>query len=402
VNHKEILMNEDSSTTGNGVRSESGSMDTAHKSRMNLDGQGEQGSAVPNVELWSRQGFVGEICVVDRPYPTFGYTTVSGPHAPHRLTIADLELPDRDDPSALPAPFMRSVSGVVLSASGRRRSTPWAIRNVECDEIHYIQDGEIDYVTDFGTITVSPGDFLHLPRAITYRVVPRSESTLSVIIETPEAAKLAPPAPFGMINLSASIKRPDPSRSSAEPGETTLLVKSFDGATVFTKPNDPMAIRRHLGGTVPVWKVNLRDVSPLTYVPHGGPPAHFLHTPSMDLLLYTLSARPGARPPLHHNADYDEVIFYVGGDDWGKVTEPGTLTWVPKGVTHWGPREDTNGHLAWLLEVGGTLRFTEAGLDAADLMETDQYAVHPAAARRTRRQDEHTTATELPSPVVSS
>ena len=55
-------MNEDSSTTGNGVRSESGSMDTAHKSRMNLDGQGEQGSAVPNVELWSRQGFVGESC----------------------------------------------------------------------------------------------------------------------------------------------------------------------------------------------------------------------------------------------------------------------------------------------------------------------------------------------------
>lgn len=64
---------------------------------------------------------------------------------------------------------------------------------------------------------------------------------------------------------------------------------------------------------------------------------------------------------MHHNADYDEVILYVGGDDWSKVTEPGNLTWVPKGVTHWGPREVTNGHLAWLLEVGGILRFTEAG-----------------------------------------
>lgn len=106
---------------------------------------------------------------------------------------------------------------------------------------------------------------------------------------------------------------------------------------------------------------------------------------------------------MHHNADYDEVILYVGGDDWGKVTEPGNLTWVPKDVTYWEPPEVTNVHLAWLLEVGGTLRFTEAGLDAADLMETDQYAVHlAAAAKRTRRQDEHTTATELPSPVVSS
>jgi homogentisate 1,2-dioxygenase len=360
-----------------GRRSASGSRDTAHVSRMNLDRSGESGPP-PNVELWSRQGFVGDICVVARPEPTFGYTTVSGPHAPHRLGIADLELPDRDDPSALPVPFMTSRTGVVLSASARRAPTPWSIRNVEGDEIHFVQDGELDYVTDFGTITVVPGDFLHLPRAVTYRVVPRSENTLTVMIETPEAAKLDPPAPFGMINMSRSVKRPDPSLSSALQGETTLLVKSFDGATLFTKPNDPMAIAAHIGGTIPVWKLNLADISPLTYVPHGGPPAHFLHTPSKDMLLYTLSARPGARPPLHHNADYDEVIFYAGGDAWGRVDEPGTLTWVPKGVTHWGPREDTAGHLSWLLEVGGTLRFTEAGLAKADLMETDEYDRHPS------------------------
>lgn len=377
-------MSEESTAAGNGARSENGSADTAHASRMNLDGHGKQGAAAPNVELWSRQGFVGDICVVERPHPTFGYTAVSGPHAPHRLAVADLDLPDRDDPSALPVPFMRSVSGVVLSASARRLPAPWAVRNVEADEIHFVQGGQLDYVTDFGTISVEPGDFLHLPRATTYRVEPKSGQTLTVIIETPEAAKLNPPAPFGMINLAASVKRPDPARSSSQQGETTLLVKSFDGATLFTKPGDPMAIRRHLGGTIPVWKVSLKDISPVTYVPHGGPPSHFVNTPSMDVLLYTLSARPGARPPLHHNADYDEVIFYAGGDDWGKVSEPGTLTWVPKGVTHWGPREDTGGHLAWLLEVGGTLRFTSAGLDAADLMETGEYGRHPASRRPAR------------------
>ena len=87
------------------------------------------------------------------------------------------------------------------------------------------------------------------------------------------------------------------------------------------------------------------------------------------------SSRTGARPPMHHNADYDELIFYVRGPGaYGAITQPGTLAGTPKSIGHWGPTEDVpEGYFAWLLESGGTFRLTPAGLAAARPMETGQF-----------------------------
>jgi homogentisate 1,2-dioxygenase len=92
-------------------------------------------------------------------------------------------------------------------------------------------------------------------------------------------------------------------------------------------------------------------------------------------MLYTLSARSGRRPPIHHNADYDEIVVYAAGPGaWGAISEPGTLTWVPKAVTHHGPNEDVpEGYQAWLLETRSTMRFTPLALRRAALMETGLY-----------------------------
>jgi homogentisate 1,2-dioxygenase len=196
-----------------------------------------------------------------------------------------------------------------------------------------------------------------------------------VIVETPEQLRLNPPAPFGMVNFARDVHRPDPARSSRQEGETELLVKAFDGVTRFTFPSDPLAMVAVIGGQVPVWKLNLASIQPLTYQPHGGPPGSFAESASRDLLLYTLSSRMGARPPMHHNADYDELIFYVRGPAaYGALTQPGTLAWVPKSLGHWGPTEDVpEGYLAWLIESLGTFRLTPAGLAAAHPMETGQF-----------------------------
>jgi len=86
------------------------------------------------------------------------------------------------------------------------------------------------------------------------------------------------------------------------------------------------------------------------------------------------------RPPIHHNADYDEIILYVGGPGaYGACAVPGTLTIVPKGVTHHGPSEDVpEGYAAFLIETRATLRFTDAALPSSKLMETGRYGVHPS------------------------
>src|SRR5258708_35068433 len=91
----------------------------------------------------------------------------------------------------------------------------------------------------------------------------------------------------------------------------------------------------------PVWKLNRANIQVHAYLPQGGPPSQFLSAITGDVLMFNLSARPGGRPPVHINADFDEVICYVRGPAaWGGCTLPGTLTCVPKGILHQRPSQD--------------------------------------------------------------
>jgi homogentisate 1,2-dioxygenase len=334
---------------------------------------------------WTREGFVGDAATAARPHYAPDYLSVEGPHAPHRLDVHALEAPDRADPGALPLAFAASRVGVRLSVSARTAPMPFVVRNVEADEVHFVQDGRLRFATEFGALDAEPGDFVVIPRAVGYRVTPLALPTLAVVIESPWAVRLDTPTPGGTINRSRDIHRariPEPAAPSVmQSGPTTLVLKTFDGVTRFEKPHDPLAIAAQLGGEPPVWKVNLARISPLAYVLEGGPPSHFLASRNKEVLLYTRSARPGVRPPVHDNADYDEVIHYFRGPGaWGAVSTPGTLSWVPKGVPHQGPPENVaEGYLAWLFESESTLRLTTAGRAAAVLMETGSYGVHATA-----------------------
>jgi homogentisate 1,2-dioxygenase len=144
-----------------------------------------------------------------------------------------------------------------------------------------------------------------------------------------------------------------------------------------------LALAERIPGGVPVWKLNLANIQLVAYLPEGGPPSPFLSSHAKDILMFNLSARPGGRAPIHVNADFDEMVHYVRGPGaWGHCTEPGTLTWVPKGVVHHGPREDVpEGYAAWLLETRATLRWTPEAIATSELMETENYARHPSATQ---------------------
>jgi homogentisate 1,2-dioxygenase len=332
---------------------------------------------------WTRQGFLGDACVTLRPHPINEYTSVEGEHAPKRIDLTSVVSDDASDPAAGPTVFARSRNDLSLAVSSLAEPMPHVWRNAEYDEVHFVQEGELDYVTDWGTLSAEPGDFIFLPRAASYRVVPTTTPTLRLLIETPEPVSMNPQAVPGMINAARDVHRPDLQRTSDAAGETTLVLKTSDGVTRFTMPRDPLAVTAIVSGQAPVWKVNLAKIQPLTYWPGGGPPSQFAETPSKDLLLYTLSSRPGGRPPQHHNADYDELVFYFRGPaSYGGLSEPGSGFWIPKAVAHWGPREDPEGgYLAWLIESGGTMRLTPAGHEAAELMETGLFhLLHPKPA----------------------
>jgi len=322
---------------------------------------------------WTREGFTGDSTYIERPHYAPEFTRVQGPHAPHRVRLDALAPADRADAAALPTTILAARSGCRLSVSGRAAPMPFIASNVEADEIHFVQAGTLEFATDQGTLRGGPGDFVCIPRAIAYRVTPVQTPALSVVLELPGAVSLGDPTRW-----AGDVERAAFDAPSGADGETEVLVKAFDGITRYVRPHNPLARLAPRRGAIPVWKLNVRSL----LVDPSGPPSPFAATRDSAELLYNLSANPRGRPPVHVNADYDEVIYYFAGPGaWGAVNEPGTLTWVPKGITHHGPQENVpEGYVAWLLDSRGTLRLTPAGQAAADLMETGQYGRHSSTA----------------------
>lgn len=335
----------------------------------------------PMMQLWTREGFLGPMSVFARSSYAPDYVSVEGPHAPRRCVVERLTPPDADDDEALPMLVADSRQEVQLLISARKSMMPFLVRNTEADELHFIQHGQVRFDTEVGSFVAGEGDFVCIPRSVAYRYGPLGGAMRSMILASPPALSLTPPAPFGMINFARDVHYPKLDPELANGGPTRLVLKSFDGVSRYVMAHSPLALNAQVSGAVPVWKINLKDIQVLTYLPHGGPPAPFLSSPGNEVLAFNLSARTTRRPPIHVNADFDEIVFYVGGPGaWGGCTEPGTLTWVPKGVIHHGPSEDVpEGYSAWLIETRATFRFTPEALAGSELMETGEYGPHPTA-----------------------
>jgi homogentisate 1,2-dioxygenase len=337
----------------------------------------------PIMQLWTREGFAGPLSLVSRS--TYGpdFLSVQGPHAPRRCVIGGLVPQDQSDADALPSVVATSKLGVRLLTSARTQPMPFTVRNVEADELHFIQAGQVKFDTDAGSLIADEGDFVCIPRSVAYRFSPTSGAMRSLIMETPSALNLTPPGPIGMINFSRDVKLAAIDLDIVSTGPMSLLLKTADGeVTRYMLAHDPLSLGGQMTSSVPVWKLNLSNIQLHAYEPHGGPPSMFLSSRDGEALVFNLSARSGGRPPVHVNADFDELVFYVRGPGaWGGCDEPGTLTWVPKGVPHHGPSEAVpEGYQAWLLETRATMRFTPEALAASELMETGNYFRHPSVS----------------------
>ena len=96
------------------------------------------GGSPPNPNLWSRDGFTGANAIALRSDYTPTYTSVRGPHAPHRFNVFAIDTEDQSSPEALPTPVLVGRNVLQLAVSRRRAPTPFAMRNTEGDELHFV------------------------------------------------------------------------------------------------------------------------------------------------------------------------------------------------------------------------------------------------------------------------
>jgi homogentisate 1,2-dioxygenase len=310
------------------------------------------------------------------------YTRVRGRYAPHRLDLPAIADAAFADPRALPIAVLEGTD-VSIEVSRRREPAPFAQRNVLADELHYVLAGSARLETDFGDLEVRDGDFVLLPRAVTYRVSSVSTELHEIIIASASELTLDPQNAPGVLNVDLDVDSPVPQPQPAEHhGEFEVVIRHGHEFTSYFYDYDPMPVLQAIGSPI-VRRFNIKNVHGLGVDEGGLMPPRLLNDATTRTMFYYLGSHHSDRPPVHHNADYDEVIFYVSGPGhYGAVDTPGTAMWTPKGITHHGPDENVpEGYKAWLLETRAALSLTPAGKDIARLMETGQFGLHPSESQ---------------------
>jgi homogentisate 1,2-dioxygenase len=220
---------------------------------------------------------------------------------------------------------------------------PFYYRNADGDELFFIHRGQGVIETDFGPLRFEKGDYIVIPRAVTYRIIPESGDNFFLIIESKSEFEQPEKGLVGLHALydPAIVTTPEPAPNIEESGEWEVRIKANEELSSVYYPFNPMDV---VGwkGDLTVWKLNIRDICPImSHRAHLPPSAHTTFTTAgavvCSFVPRPLEQGPGAQrvPFFHRNTDYDEFIFYHDGDFFSKDNiASGMATLHPRGIHH--------------------------------------------------------------------
>jgi homogentisate 1,2-dioxygenase len=293
-------------------------------------------------EEHGRKGFYGKSAHLYHAHPPTGWIRFEGKLRPHCFDLNKLEPSDLREANGSPVAFLGN-DDVTLFVSRRCRAMPFYFRNADGDELYFVHRGEGVVETDFGPLTFEPGDYIVLPRAMTYRVVPSTEDNFFLIIQSKGEFEQPDKGLIGQHALydPGVIVTPEPRPQLDDRREWEIRIKVEDEYSSVWYPWNPIDV---VGwkGDLTAWKINMRDIRPImSHRAHLPPSAHTTFmTPGAvvcSFLPRPLEQDPDALrvPFFHRNTDYDEFIFYHDGDFFSKDNiKAGMATLHPRGIHH--------------------------------------------------------------------
>ena len=232
---------------------------------------------------------------------------------------------------------------VQIYVSRRSEPMPFYYRNADGDELIFVHRGDGVIETDFGPLNFEKGDYVVMPRAVTYRVVPESTDNFFLIIQS--RTEFNPPEK-GLHRAAravdpAVITTPEPESISGRRQEWEIRIKAEDEISKVVYPFNPLDV---VGwkGDLTVWKINMRDIRPImSHRAHLPPSAHSTFV-TEGAVVCSFLPRPLEQdedamrvPFFHRNTDYDEFIFYHDGDFFSRDNiKAGMATLHPRGIHH--------------------------------------------------------------------
>jgi homogentisate 1,2-dioxygenase len=293
-------------------------------------------------EEHGRKGFFGKSAHLYHANPPTGWIRFEGKLRPHCIDCNKLDPTDRTDPRGRPVTFLGN-DDIRVSVSRRAAPMPFYFRNADGDELHFVHRGYGTIETDFGPLPFERGDYIVIPRAVTYRVIPESTDNFFLIMES--ATEFEQPEK-GLIGQHALydpgvIVTPEPKPNLDDRREWEVRIKVEDDFSAVFYPFNPIDV---VGwkGDLTVWKINLRDIRPImSHRGHLPPSAHSTFV-TRGAIVCSFVPRPLEEDPealkvpfFHRNTDYDEFIFYHDGSFFSRDNiTAGMVTLHPRGIHH--------------------------------------------------------------------
>lgn len=285
-------------------------------------------------EEHGRKGFFGRVSHLYHRRPPVGWTNIEGPLKPRCLPnifSADAEK------------LLLSNRDVAISALSLQKSPEHYTRNGDFDELLFIHEGAGVVETVYGHLEYRSGDYLLLPRGTTYKIFPREKTRLLKIesaseFEEPSRGLLGPNALY-----DEGVKvTPQAACGSEKAGEYKVRIKRRGEFTTVTYPYNPLDVEGWKGTVYP-WKLSIYDYRPIMSHRYHIPPSGHTTFVAKNFVVCSFVERPledekhgVLKVPFYHsNIDYDEVLFYHGGDFFSRDgIGAGAMTFHPQGIHH--------------------------------------------------------------------
>ncbi len=134
-------------------------------------------------EEHGRKGFYGRSAHLYHAHPPTGWIRIEGKLRPHCFDLNQLRPTDQHDANGVPLAFLGN-DDIRLYVSRRSEPMPFYFRNADGDELIFVHRGDGQIETDFGPLDFEKGDYINVPRAVTYRFVPQSRDNFFLIVQS--------------------------------------------------------------------------------------------------------------------------------------------------------------------------------------------------------------------------
>jgi homogentisate 1,2-dioxygenase len=221
-------------------------------------------------------------------------------------------------------------------------SSPVYFRNADASELLFCHEGKGYVESPFGQLSFEAGDYLSIPKGISYRIQIQSPSFFLRVESFRERFKRPDRGLLGQQALyhEEGILAPDFKTTSTE--KTSRVRVQASG--LLTDIDYAFDLREVAGwmGTCYPWKLSVKNIAPvMSHVAHLPPSINSTFVTS-QFIVCTFLPRPLEEPEaalkvpfFHSNIDFDEVIFYHAGDFFSRDNmAAGYITLHPRGINH--------------------------------------------------------------------